>query len=252
MSAPQDLIAGRYRLVKQVGVGGMGYVWEAWDERLQRRVAAKQLRLPPGLSEVDAELARQRAMREARITARLHHRHAVSVFDVVDDDGQPCLIMQFVSSITLAAVLLEGGPLQPHEAARVGAEVASALSAAHGLGIVHRDVKPGNILIADDASALISDFGISHALGDITLTATGLVHGTPAYLSPEAVRGEEANLCLGRVLPRCDAVRRVGGRSTVRERPELPGAAPPNHGRNVRAAPAERRAHTGAAGHAVL
>ena len=193
MSAREDLIAGRYRLISQVGAGGMGVVWEAWDERLERRVAAKQLRVPPGLSEVEAELATQRAMREARITAQLHHRYAVSVFDVVDDDGQPCLIMPFVPSVTLAAVLREGGPLQVHEAAQVGAEVASALSAAHRLGIVHRDVKPGNILIADDGSALISDFGISRALGDSTLTSTGLVHGTPAYLPPEVARGEEAD-----------------------------------------------------------
>ena len=193
MSAREDVIAGRYRLISQVGAGGMGVVWEAWDERLERRVAAKQLRVPPGLSEVEAELATQRAMREARITAQLHHRYAVSVFDVVDDDGQPCLIMPFVPSVTLAAVLREGGPLQVHEAAQVGAEVASALSAAHRLGIVHRDVKPGNILIADDGSALISDFGISRALGDATLTSTGLVHGTPAYLPPEVARGEEAD-----------------------------------------------------------
>ena len=171
----------------------MGVVWEGWDERLERRVAVKRLRLPPGLSDVEAELANQRAMREARITGRLHHRNAVAVFDVVDDEGTPSLIMQFLSSITLAAVLRDGGPLQLHEAAQVGAEVASALSAAHGLGIVHRDVKPSNILIADDGSALISDFGISHALGDVTLTATGLVHGTLAYLSPEVARGAPAN-----------------------------------------------------------
>ena len=199
---PEGLIAGRYRLVNLVGSGGMGLVWEAWDERLHRRVAAKQLRLPPGLTEGEAELANRRAMREARITARLHHRHAVSVFDVVDDAGRPCLIMQFLPSMTLAAVLEEGGPLEPHEAARMGTQVASALAAAHELGIVHRDVKPGNILIAEDGSALISDFGISHALDDISLTATGQVHGTPAYLSPEVARGEEATFasdvfCLG-------------------------------------------------------
>ena len=101
--------------------------------------------------------------------------------------------MQFLSVDHPCGGPAGGGPLQVHEAAQVGAEVASALSAAHGLGIVHRDVKPSNILIADDGSALISDFGISRALGDVTLTATGLVHGTPAYLSPEVARGEQAN-----------------------------------------------------------
>ena len=132
-------------------------------------------------------------MREARITARLHHRYAVPVFDVIEHDGQPCLIMQFIPSMTLTAVLQEGGPLLPGEAAKLGAQVGSALAAAHEAGIVHRDVKPGNILVADDGSALISDFGISHALGDATLTDTGVVHGTPAYLAPEVAQGGDAS-----------------------------------------------------------
>ncbi|SDT04313.1 Serine/threonine protein kinase [Friedmanniella luteola] len=193
MSEPQALVGDRYRLVEKVGSGGMGVVWEAWDERLERRVALKQLRTHAGVSEEEAELATQRAMREARITARLHHRHAVPVFDVVEHEGRPCLIMQFVPSVPLSAVLRDGGPLSPAEAARLGAEVASALAAAHQLGIVHRDVKPGNILVADDGEALISDFGISHALGDATLTSTGLLHGTPAYLAPEVARGTSAS-----------------------------------------------------------
>ncbi len=193
MSEPQALIAGRYRLVRLVGSGGMGEVWEAWDERLERRVALKQLRHQSGLSRSDAELANLRAMREARITARLHHPHAVPVFDVVEHEGQACLIMQFIPSMTLSAVLAEGGPLEPDEAAQVGAQIAGALAAAHALGIVHRDVKPGNILIAEDGTALISDFGISRALGDATLTTSGMVHGTPAFLAPEVARGEASD-----------------------------------------------------------
>ena len=192
MSAPDDLIAGRYRLVRLVGKGGMGSVWEAMDERLHRPVAVKQLHAQLGLSPDETELANQRAMREARITARLHHRHAVPVFDVVEHQGRPCLIMQFLPSMALSAVLREGGPLQPEEATQVGAQISSALAAAHAVGIVHRDVKPGNILIADDGAALITDFGISHAMGDTTLTATGLVHGTPAFLAPEVARGSES------------------------------------------------------------
>ena len=192
MSAPDELIAGRYRLVKLVGTGGMGSVWEAMDERLQRPVAVKQLHAQLGLSPEETELANQRAMREARITARLHHRHAVPVFDVVEHQGRPCLIMQFLPSMALSAVLRQGGPLQNDEAAQVGAQISSALAAAHAVGIVHRDVKPGNILIADDGAALITDFGISHAMGDTTLTATGLVHGTPAFLAPEVARGSES------------------------------------------------------------
>jgi eukaryotic-like serine/threonine-protein kinase len=132
-------------------------------------------------------------MREARLTARLQHPHAVPVFDAVQQDGQLWLVMQFIPSITLAAVLEQGGPLQPNEAAQVGAEVASALAAAHAVGIVHRDVKPGNILIAENGAALISDFGIARALGDATLTSSGMIHGTPAYLAPEVARGNEAN-----------------------------------------------------------
>ena len=205
MSAPQDLIAGRYRLRNLVGTGGMGSVWEAYDERLRRPVAVKQLHQPLGLAPAELDLANQRAMREARITARLHHRHAVTVFDVVEHEGRPCLIMQFLPSIPLSAVLRDTGPLQPHEAARVGAQVSSALAAAHAGGIVHRDVKPGNILIAEDGNALISDFGIAHLLDDATLTATGMVHGTPAFLAPEVARGAESSFasdvfCLGSTL----------------------------------------------------
>lgn len=189
MSAPQVLLAGRYRLVRLIAAGGMGVVWEGWDERLRRPVAIKQLRAQEGVPAEEAELAKDRAMREARITGRLHHPHAVPVFDVVEHDGQPVLIMQYLPSTPLAAVLRDRGPLPPAEVARVGAEIASALAAAHKLGIVHRDVKPGNILIAEDGVAMISDFGISHALGDATITRTGLVHGTPAYLAPEVARG---------------------------------------------------------------
>jgi serine/threonine protein kinase len=193
MSEPMPLIADRYRLQHVVGSGGMGVVWQAWDERLERPVALKQLHRQSGTPTAEAELANKRAMREARLTARLSHPHAVPVFDVVEQQGQLWLIMQFIPSITLAAVLEEGGPLQPNEAAQVGAEVASALAAAHAVGIVHRDVKPGNVLIADDGTALISDFGIAHALGDATLTSSGMIHGTPAYLAPEVARGIEAN-----------------------------------------------------------
>jgi eukaryotic-like serine/threonine-protein kinase len=193
MAEPKALIADRYRLLDRVGSGGMGVVWEGRDERLERRVALKQLHRQSGASTREAELANQRAMREARLTARLQHPHAVPVFDAVEQDGQLWIVMPFIPAITLAAVLEQGGPLQPDEAAKVGAEVASALAAAHAVGIVHRDVKPGNIFIAEDGAALISDFGIARALGDATLTSSGMIHGTPAYLSPEVARGSEAN-----------------------------------------------------------
>jgi hypothetical protein len=192
MTAVGEVIAGRYRLVDQIAVGGMGLVWEGWDELLLRRVAVKQLLNQPGLAEQDVVIARNRVIREARITARLHHPHAVTLFDVVDNAGYPCLIMQFVPSVSLSGLLHQQGFVPPTVATGIGADVASALVAAHAVGIVHRDVKPGNVLITDDGSAMITDFGISHAVGDITLTATGMVSGTPAYLAPEVARGGES------------------------------------------------------------
>jgi eukaryotic-like serine/threonine-protein kinase len=192
LPSPDVLIAGRYRLVERIASGGMGSVWEAWDERLHRRVAVKQLHPQPGLSRAEAQLAGDRAMREARITARLHHAHAVPVYDVVDFEGQPCLIMQYLPSRSMQAMVRERGVLGVDEVARLGGEVAAALTAAHAVGIVHRDVKPGNVLIDEDGAAKLTDFGISHAAGDATLTSTGMVTGTPAFLSPEVARGAES------------------------------------------------------------
>jgi serine/threonine protein kinase len=193
MSTPSTLVADRYLLEKLLGTGGMGVVWQAWDERLHRTVALKMLRTQPELTDSEREVATNRAMREARITAGLHHPHAVTVFDVVEHEGQPCIVMQLIESTPLSVLLREHGTLTPHETAHIGAQVSSALAAAHKMRIVHRDVKPGNILITADGSAMISDFGISHALGDATITATGMVHGTPAYLAPEVARGQESS-----------------------------------------------------------
>ncbi|SUD48828.1 Serine/threonine-protein kinase pknB [Nocardia otitidiscaviarum] len=184
------LIAGRYRLTDPIGTGAMGVVWRATDVRLRRTVAVKQLLLGPGLSRSQAIEARMRAMREGRIAARLHHVNAVTVFDVAEEDGQPWLVMEYVNAPSLAAVMREQGPLPPTQVARIGAKVAAALAAAHDAGIVHRDVKPANILVADDGTVKITDFGISRAVGDVTVTSTGFLAGTPAYLSPEVARGE--------------------------------------------------------------
>ncbi len=193
MADAETRIGGRYRLVRQLAAGGMGTVWEGWDERLHRPVAIKQLQLQLGLSGPEAEVAAQRVMREARLTARLHHPNAVQVFDVVDDNNRPCLVMQYVPSRSLQEIVRVDGPLEPLAVARIGTQVAAALAAAHRAGIVHRDVKPGNVLIADDGTAKITDFGISHAVDDVTLTSTGLVSGTPAYLAPEVARGHDSD-----------------------------------------------------------
>jgi hypothetical protein len=183
------LVAGRYRLGERVGAGAMGVVWRARDEKLRRTVAVKQLLLQAGLDDARADEARQRAMREARIAARLQHVNVVIVYDVAEDDDQPWLIMEYVPSRSLAAALRDG-PMSPITVADIGAQAAAGLTVAHDVGVVHRDVKPGNVLLGDDGMVKITDFGISRAMGDVTLTATGLLTGTPAYLAPELAKGE--------------------------------------------------------------
>ena len=194
MSETDAVLVGRYRLLQQIGAGGMGVVWRAYDERLGRDVAVKRLhtRRRPGPGRRPRSGRTGRCVRP-RITARLHHPHAVPVFDVVEHDGRPCLVMQYFPSRSLAELLAEHGRMPVPEVARIGAEVASALAAAHRAGIVHRDVKPANVLIAPDGTARITDFGIAHALGDVSLTTTGMVTGTPAYLAPEVAKGGDAS-----------------------------------------------------------
>ena len=186
-----QLVAGRYRLMESIGSGGMGVVWRAEDERLERTVAIKHLVVRPGLSDMKTEGARRRAMREARIAARLQHRNAIALFDVAEHDGEPCLVMEFLLSRSLSVVLAERGALPAGEVADIGAQVAAALAAAHAAGIVHRDVKPGNILLDGAGTVKITDFGISRAMDDGTVTQTGMLAGTPAYLAPEIARGQQ-------------------------------------------------------------
>jgi len=197
VNADTRLVAGRYRLDRQIGSGAMGVVWRAHDERLDRTVALKELLMQPGLDEEEAERARARAMREGRIAARLQHPHAISVYDVALDHGTgageqvvPWLVMEYLPAPSLATVLAEHGALPPHEVARIGWQVAAALTAAHQAGIVHRDVKPGNVLLGQDGTVKITDFGISRASWDATVTRTGMLAGTPAYFAPEVARGE--------------------------------------------------------------
>lgn len=193
MEESSRLIGSRYQLKKKIGQGAMGVVWQAYDEQLQRVVAAKELLALDGVDDARVERSKVRAMREARLAARLEHPNAIRVYDVVEDDGRPWLIMEYLPSRSLAAVITEQGTLPPREVARIGCYTAAALAAAHRHGIQHRDVKPGNVLIGDQ-EVKITDFGISRATGeDATATATGTV-GTPAFFSPEVARGEDAGL----------------------------------------------------------
>ncbi|MFC3890335.1 serine/threonine-protein kinase [Lentzea rhizosphaerae] len=192
MEESSRLIGSRYRLRQKVGQGAMGVVWQAYDEQLHRVVAAKELLVLEGVDDTKIERAKARAMREARLAARLEHPNAIRVYDVVEEDGQPWLIMEYLPSRSLAAVISEQGTLPPREVARIGCYTAAALAAAHRHGIQHRDVKPGNVLIGDQ-EVKITDFGISRTTDDGTATATGTV-GTPAFFSPEVARGEDAGL----------------------------------------------------------
>jgi serine/threonine protein kinase len=190
---PGDLLAGRYRLLSLIGRGAMGIVWRAQDERLDRVVAVKRLLLDAAADDEHAAEATARAMREGRIAGRLRHPNAIAVHDVVEHDGRPCLVMEYLRSRSLAEVIAAGGTLPPGEVAGIGVQVAAALADAHAAGVVHRDIKPDNVLITDDGVAKITDFGVSRAAGDAKVTATGFMAGTPAYLAPEVALGTDAD-----------------------------------------------------------
>ncbi|MGM1065569.1 protein kinase domain-containing protein [Saccharothrix sp. Mg75] len=186
MSERDEVVAGRYRLVELAGRGASGVVWRARDERLGRIVAVKFLGAP------DAPGAVERIVREGRVAARLRHPHAITVHDVVEHGGKPCLVMEYLPARTLAELVDERGPLPEELVAGVGWQVASALAAAHAVGIVHRDVTTFNVLLTDDGTAKIVDFGVARAIGEGTVTDARLVVGTPAFLAPEVAAGEEA------------------------------------------------------------
>ena len=180
-----QLIAGRYRVLRAIGRGGMGTVWLCRDQVLGREVAVKQIGALPGESATETK----RAMREARSAAALNHPNAVAVYDVVDHDSRPWLVMEYVEGQTLADEISRDGHLSPQRVADIGAQLAGALARAHERRIVHRDIKPGNVLIDKAGRPKISDFGIARGHGDEQLTQVGFITGTPGYLSPELARG---------------------------------------------------------------
>ncbi|WP_119728773.1 serine/threonine-protein kinase [Thermomonospora amylolytica] len=185
------LLGNRYRLDRVVGRGGMGTVWQAYDTMLDREVAVKEVLLPPGLSPDERDVLYERTFREARASARLNHPSVVTVHDVVNEGGRPWLVMEFVRARSLQDMIDEG--LVPYaRAAEIGRQTLEALRHAHGKGILHRDVKPSNVLITAEGRAVLTDFGIAQVEGDSTLTQTGLVMGSPAYIPPERAQGERA------------------------------------------------------------
>lgn len=197
-NALPHLVADRYRLVQPLGQGGMGRVWKARDEVLHRDVAIKELVPPPGLTEDERREMRERSLREARAIARLNHINVVRVFDVLRTDGDPWIVMEYIPSRSLQETLASGGPVSPVRAAEIGLGVLGALRAAHRAGVMHRDVKPGNVLLGDDGRVVLTDFGLATMPGDPNVTRTGLVLGSPAYIAPERARdgtaGPEADL----------------------------------------------------------
>jgi hypothetical protein len=191
--ATERLIADRYALERILGRGGMGVVWRARDQLLGRDVAIKEVQLPPSLTADDLEAMRARVLREARAAARLNHPNVVTLYDVVQEEGRTFIVMELVEAPTLATVVKQRGPLPPGEVAAIGVQVLDALRAAHRVGIVHRDVKPGNVMVPPgEGRVKLADFGIASLAGDPRLTVTGLVLGSPAYMAPEQASGQSS------------------------------------------------------------
>ena len=189
-TGPQErMVAGRYAVGEVLGRGGMGTVWSATDKVLQRRVALKEVTFSIHLTDEEREVLRERTMREARAAARLDHPCVTHVFDVVEEDGRPWLVMEHVSARSLQEIVEEQGPLPPPVVARIGLDVLAALEAAHAEGIVHRDVKPANVLVSSDGRARLTDFGIATTTGDSSLTTQGALIGSPSYMAPERAAG---------------------------------------------------------------
>ncbi|GII26700.1 protein kinase domain-containing protein [Planotetraspora mira] len=184
------LVGGRYHLEEPIGRGGMGVVWRAHDQLLDRAVAVKEVRYDSAMGDELSDLNR-RTMREARAAGRLTHPNVVVVHDVIEEDGRPWIIMQLVTSRSLGQTIREDGPLSPERTAEIGLQILDALRAAHAQGVLHRDVKPENVLLTEDGRVVLTDFGIARLEADSTMTRTGII-GTPAFIPPERLRGGPA------------------------------------------------------------
>jgi eukaryotic-like serine/threonine-protein kinase len=188
--AGQRVVGGRYELAGELGRGGMGVVWLATDRVLHREVALKEISYPVHLTDAERAVLRERTLREARAAARLDDPHVVAIHDVIEEDGRPWLVMEHVRSRSLQRILEEDGPLSPTETAQIGLDVLSAIEVAHAAGVVHRDVKPANVLVSEDGHACLTDFGIATTTEEATLSTQGAVLGSPSYMAPERAHGE--------------------------------------------------------------
>jgi len=186
---PGRLLAGRYRLSEVLGQGGMGVVWRARDEQLDRSVAVKEVVWPADFTEHQKQTACRRATREAQMAARLNHPNVIQIFDIAEEDGHPWIVMELLPYRSLRDLVADEGPLAPAEAADVGLGILAALSAAQAAGIAHRDVKPANVLVGPDHRVVLTDFGIARATDATTLTTAGVLIGSPSYIAPERARG---------------------------------------------------------------
>lgn len=186
----QRLISGRYRLRRVLGQGAMGVVWLAYDEVLHRPVAIKEVQLPEGMPDAEANEARERMLREARAIAALTHPNVVAVYDVAKQGIEPFVVMELVKGRSLAQVITKTGRLNTEQTAVVADAVAAGLDTGHRRGITHRDVKPGNVLIGEDGQVKLTDFGISRNVSEVTMTQRGMILGTPAYMAPEVAAGQ--------------------------------------------------------------
>lgn len=189
---PERLIGGRYALAAELGHGGMGTVWSARDLVLERAVALKEVALPAWVDGEERERAYQRVLREARAAARLHHPSVITIHDVVMDDGRPWIVMELLAAVSLDERLKQAGSLPEGEVAGIGLKVLDALRTAHEAGITHRDVKPGNVLLLEDGGVVLSDFGIAHVDNSASITSTGMLMGSPAFMAPERLEGRRA------------------------------------------------------------
>jgi eukaryotic-like serine/threonine-protein kinase len=188
----QRVVAGRYFIIREIGRGGMGVVWLAEDRTIGRRVAIKELHLPDGIDQQERHIFEERVLREARTAGRLNDPAIVTVYDVVQEHGNTFIVMELIDAPTLTEIVRQNGALSEEFTARIATQLVSALDAAHRAGVIHRDVKPSNVMVDQNGRVKLTDFGIAQSTEDPRLTTSGTLIGSPTYMSPERLQGKEA------------------------------------------------------------